>query len=188
MHKILTIIALCACVSSLSAQDTVLSVPTPAAPQQVIIQPQHFGYLAYSEVLKAMPEYQQAMKSLKDLKASYDQELQRAEQDFSKKFSEYIDGQKSFPENIMLKRQKELQQLMEQSMQFKSEAQELLAKAEAELLAPVHARLKQAITTVGKRHSYAYVLNIDGNTYPYISGEGEAEDCTDSVLSELGIK
>ena len=180
MHKILTIIALCACVSSLSAQDTVLSVPTPAAPQQVIIQPQHFGYLAYSEVLKAMPEYQQAMKSLKDLKASYDQELQRAEQDFSKKFSEYIDGQKSFPENIMLKRQKELQQLMEQSMQFKSEAQELLA--------PVHARLKQAITTVGKRHSYAYVLNIDGNTYPYISGEGEAEDCTDSVLSELGIK
>lgn len=188
MKKTLSIlIALYACAGTLSAQDTVLSVSSPA-PQQVVIQPQHFGYLSYNDVLRAMPEYTQAMKSLEELKKTYDQEMTRAEQDFSKKFAEYIDGQKSFPENIMLKRQKELQQLMEQSMQFKKEAQELLTKAEAELMEPVNTRLKEAITEVGKKRNYAYVLNTDANAYPYISGEGEAENCTDEVLIQLGIK
>lgn len=187
MKKTLILIALLSCAGMLSAQETVPSAPNEA-PQQIVIQPQHFGYLSYSEVLKSMPEHQQALKSLEELKATYDAEMSRAEQDFSKKFAEYIDGQKSFPENIMLKRQKELQQLMDQSMQFKKEAQELLTKAEEELMAPIHAKLKEAIATVGKSHGYAYVLNTDANAYPYICGEGEAEDCVDAVLTQLGIK
>lgn len=187
MRKAITLIALLSCAGFLSAQDSVPSASTPA-PQQVIIQPQHFGYLSYNDVLHAMPEYAQAMKSLEELQKTYDQEMARAEQDFSKKFTEYLDGQKSFPENIMLKRQKELQQLMEQSMQFKKEAQELLTKAESELMEPVRARLAEAIQIVGKKRNYAYVLNTDANAYPYISDEGEAENCTDAVLIQLGIK
>lgn len=186
MKHILTLIALFACASIVSAQEK--NASEPAAPQQVVIKPQHFGYLSYNDVMKAMPEYQEAQKSLEELKKSYDQEMARAEQDFSKKFAEYVDGQKSFPENIMLKRQKELQQLMEQSMQFKQEAQNLLTKAEAELMEPIHSRLKEAIAAVGKEHNYAYVLNTDANAYPYINGDGEAENCTDAVLTQLDIK
>ena len=169
MKNLLTLIALFSCACILSAQETVPTVST-TAPQQIVIKPQHFGYLSY------------------ELKKSYDSEMERAEQDFSKKFAEYIDGQRSFPENIMLKRQKELQLLMQQSMQFKQEAQELLAKAEAELMAPVRDRLNEAIQAVGKKRNYAYVLNTDANAYPYISGEGEAENCTDAVLIQLGVK
>ena len=178
-------ITLFACVGTMSAQETVHS-DFSAAPQQVIVQPQHFGYLSYNDVLHAMPEYAQAMKSLEELKKTYDHEVERSEQDFSKKFTEYLDGQKTFPENIMLKRQKELQQLMEQSLLFKKEAQELLTKAEKELMEPVHALLKEAINAVGKERNYAYVLNTDVNAYPYISDDGE--NCTDAVLIELGIK
>ena len=184
MKKILIFIALFACAGIIAAQETVLS--SSDTPQQVLIQPQHFGYLSYNDVLHAMPQYQQAIKSLEELKRTYDQEMKRSEQDFSKKFTEYLDGQKSFPENIMLKRQKELQQLMDQSLQFKKEAQELLTKAEEELMEPVHALLKEAIEAVGKKHNYAYVLNTDVNAYPYISGDGE--NCTDMVLTQLGIK
>ena len=213
MKKAIILIALCSCVGFVSAQDTSLlqrknfseinmedykdvALSTDSSmvdfnksnPQQVVIQPQHFGYLSYNDVLKAMPEYEQAMKGIAELKATYDQEMTRAEQEFSKKFAEYVDGQKSFPENIMLKRQKELQQLMEQSMQFKKEAQELLTNAEAELLAPVNEKLQNAIKAVGKQRNYAYVLNTDANAYPYISDSGEAENCTDAVLTQLGIK
>ena len=184
MKKILTLIALFACAGILSAQETVLS--SSDTPQQVLIQPQHFGYLSYNDVLHAMPQYQQAIKSLEELKRTYDQEMERSEQEFSKKFTEYLDGQKTFPENIMLKRQKELQQLMDQSLQFKKEAQELLTKAEEELMEPVHALLKEAIDAVGKKRNYAYVLNTDVNAYPYISGDGE--NCTDMVLTQLGVK
>ncbi|MBO7580050.1 MAG: OmpH family outer membrane protein [Bacteroidaceae bacterium] len=185
MNKTLILIVLFSCAGLLSAQETVQSV-SGNANQQAIIQPQHFGYLSYNDVLHAMPQYQQAMKSLEELKKTYDQEMERSEQDFSKKFTEYLDGQKTFPENIMLKRQKELQQLMEQSLQFQKEAQELLTKAEEELMNPVHTLLKDAINAVGKKRNYAYVLNTDVNAYPYISGDGE--NCTDAVLIQLGIK
>ena len=157
--------------------------------QYFVVSADAGSFLRASKILFTTQSHiSKAMKSLEELKKTYDQEMTRAEQDFSKKFAEYIDGQKSFPENIMLKRQKELQQLMEQSMQFKKEAQELLTQAEAELMEPVNTQLKEAITAVGKKRNYAYVLNTDANAYPYISAEGEAENCTDAVLIQLGIK
>ena len=75
MKKTLILIALLSCAGILSAQDTVLSV-SPDASSQVVIQPQHFGYLSYNDVLHAMPQYQQAMKSLEELKL---EDLEQAE-------------------------------------------------------------------------------------------------------------
>lgn len=141
-----------------------------------------FGYLSYKEVMSSMPEYIKAKVSLEKLKKYYDQEMNRAEQEFSKKFSEFIDGYKSFPENIMLKRQKELQQLMEQSMSFKDEAQKLLTKSELELMQPVYKLLNDAIQKIGTERNYSYILNTDANAYPFINTtNGQGEDITEAV-------
>lgn len=193
MIKTLTLIALLACAGLTSAQEAVPSVSLPeqqatedkTPATEVKLQP--FGYLSYDEVMHAMPEYAKAVKSLGELKDAYDKEAERAEQEFSKKFAEYLDGQKNFPENIMLKRQKELQLLMEQSTKFKKEAEALLANAEKELMEPVRKALNNAIYLVGKKNGYAYVLNTDANAYPYIDGS-VGEDCTDAVLTQMGIK
>lgn len=165
--------------------EAALQVAPEARPAAV---PQRFGYLSYNEILKVMPEYSQAMKNLEDLKASYDGEMTRAEQEFSKKYAEYIDGQASFTENIMLKRQKELQQLMEQSLAFKKEAQQLLIKAENDVMAPLHRRLKDAIAKAATNRNCAYVLNTDNNSYPFINPNSESEDITNYVLMQLGLK
>lgn len=188
MKKILTLTVLLVCANILLAQEAALTVSGNNAVQSAASASLRFGYLSYNDVLHAMPEYERAMKSLDELRSTYEQEMQRAEQEFSKKFTEYLDGQKSFPENIMLKRQKELQQLMQQSLQFKSEAEDRLQEAERELLEPVREALNEAIRTVGNKQGYAYVLNTDANAYPYISGDGMAEDCTDMVAAQLGIK
>lgn len=157
--------------------DTLETVETP-----IVIKQYKFGFISYNEVLKLMPEYIQAQESLEKLKKYYDEEMNRAEQEFSKKFSEYIDGYNSFPENIMLKRQKELQQLMEQSMAFKKEAETLLNKSEQDLMKPLHEKLSKAIKAVGIEHNYSYVLNTDGNTYPFINtNEDQGEDITEYV-------
>ena len=173
------------CAGFLSAQETVPSVSDNTI-QPSVFQHRPFGYLSWNDVLRAMPDYVQAQKSLEDLKKTCDGEMERAEQEFSKKFAEYIDGQKTFPENIMLKRQKELQLLMDQSLQFKKEAMEMLQKAEAEIMDPLNTKLQDAIIAVGKKRNYAYVLNTDNNAYPYIGEDGE--DCTDAVLIQLGVK
>ena len=141
-----------------------------------------FGYLSYDAVLKAMPSYAEAQKSFNDLKASYAKELERSESEFSKQFAEYVDGQKTFPENILLKRQKELQQLMEQSLTFKQEAQQLLDKAEKELMQPVHQKLKEALYKIGSERGYDYILNTDNNSYPFVNNQ-TGEDITAEAIS-----
>ena len=83
--------------------------------QNVLPKPK-FGYLSYSEVIKLMPEYVRAQEKLNLLQQRYDEELARADNEFNLKFSEFLEGQKNFPENILLKRQKELQDLMEKNL------------------------------------------------------------------------
>lgn len=183
--NILTLVALLSFATFVSAQDAVLPASETTG-ETAAAKATKFGYFSYNETMKEMSEYAIAMKNLEELKVSYDKELTRAEKDFSKKFAEFVDGQKSFPENIMLKRQKELQQLMEQSLQFKKEAQDLLAKAEKDVMAPIHERLAAAIKAVGAENGYIYILNTDANAYPYISGE--AEDCTDKILEKLNAQ
>ena len=144
-----------------------------------------FGYLSYGEALKQMPLYADAQKSLEQLKTTYKQELDRSEQEFSKLFEEYVDGQKSFPENILLKRQKELQQLLEQTLAFKDETQRLLTNAEAELMLPVNKQLNEAIAKVARQKGLAFVLNTDDNNCPYVNGN-MGENITAEVIESVG--
>ncbi|MBQ9363360.1 MAG: OmpH family outer membrane protein [Bacteroidaceae bacterium] len=167
------------------AQEAALSDSTRVVVERIIVQPQHFGFLSYQEVLKSMPEYAAAIASLEELKKTYDQELVRAEQDFSRKFYEFVDGQKNFPENIMLKRQKELQQLMDESIKFKEEAKKLLTESEEQLMSPLYERLKNVLREVGLEQNYSFILNTDNNSYPFINTTGEGEDCTDIVKAKL---
>lgn len=172
-------------VANLSAQEAAQTASNAAAPANTIIQIQHFGYCSYNELLQSMPEYAGAMAKLENLKKTYDNELARAEEDFSRKFYEFVEGQKTFPENIMLKRQKELQQLMEESMAFKDEAKRLLNQAQEELMIPLHRKLKDAMREVGLEHNYSYILNTDNNSYPFVNTTGEAEDCSAFVKAKL---
>ncbi len=169
----------------LRAQEVAQTTSNTDAPATTIVQMQHFGYMSYNELLQSMPDYAEAMVKLENLKKTYDNELERAEADFSRKYYEFVEGQRSFPDNIMLKRQKELQQLMEESMQFKDEAKRLLNQAEEELMYPLHKRLKDALREVGLEHNYAYILNTDNNAYPFVNTTGEAEDCTELVKAKL---
>ena len=146
-----------------------------------------FGYLSYDSVLWQMPEYAQAQQSVTDLKAKYDKEATRSEEEFQRKFSEFLQGQKDFPENILVKRQAELQTLMETGISFRREARQLLSKAQRDLVANVEAKLNEAIRAVGEERGYDYIVNTDGNAYPYIN-PACGEDITDAVLIQLGLK
>lgn len=138
---------------------------------EVVLSKPKFGYLSYSEVIRLMPEYALAQEKLNLLQQRYDEELTRADKEFNQKFAEFLEGQKTFPENILLKRQKELQDLMEKSIQFKSEMKALLEQARKDFCAPVEEKLNSLIAEVAEQLHLEYVLNTDNNSYPYISKE-----------------
>lgn len=74
-----------------------------------------FGYLSCDSVLHSMPEYNAAMKNLKELKAKYDSEMKRVEDEFNNKYELFLEGQSDFAPSIRQKRQAELQELMEKT-------------------------------------------------------------------------
>lgn len=146
-----------------------------------------FATVDYDAVLKQMPEYTKAQEFLADLKAKYDKEATRGEEEFQKKFSDFLQGQKEFPENILVKRQAELQTLMEAGIKFRKEAQQLLKKAESESLNSVKAKLNDVINTVGTEGGYAFVLNTSKDTCPFVN-PAVGDDVTKLVLKHLGIQ
>ena len=189
MNRTIVTVALLALTTMVSAQEVADAHEASAASsavETITVRKAHFGFLSYDEALKSMPEYIIVEQAMEDLKNKYNQEMARAEQEFTKKYSEYIDGQRTFPENIMLKRQKELQQLMDQSLAFKNEAKETLAKAQKDAMEPLYKRLNGILKAVGTSRGYSYILNTDGNTYPFINtAAGEGEDITEIVKMEL---
>ena len=54
-----------------------------------------FGYLSYNVVMQAMPEYAAMQSSMAELREKYEAEQKRVEDDFNKKYEEFLDGQKS---------------------------------------------------------------------------------------------
>ncbi len=195
MKKLLFVMAAMFAATALNAQTednqpVVTSVEdsvTTVVADTTITEVQKFGYLSYNAILKAMPDYAVAQKSISDLKQKYDEEMKRTEQDFTKKFNEFIDGQKNFPENIMLKRQKELQMLMDEGLKFKDEVKKLLTNAEAELMKPVYQKLNDILSAIGTEHDYMYILNTDANAYPFMNMK-YGEDVTAAVKEKLGIE
>lgn len=145
-----------------------------------------FGYISYDAVCRQMSQYSQAQKKLEDLKAKYEQESVRNEEEFQRKFNGFLQGQKDFPSNILQKRQAELQDVMEKSIAFRQEAVELLNKAEKEFMQDVYNKLNAAIKAVALEYGYAFVLNIDDNAAPYINPE-IGDNVTDLVRAELGM-
>ena len=128
-----------------------------------------FGYLSYDKMLRGMADYATAQQRIKNIREQYNKEAEYNEDKFFKMYAEYIQGQKTFPEEIMLKRQKELQVAMDQGIAFRKDAEKLLTETEAELLKPLQDKLNNAIATVAKERKLAFVANTDGNAYPFVN-------------------
>ncbi len=148
--------------------------------------PAKFGYLSYNTIFKEMPEYAVAQKKLNELKSKYDKEAARSESEFERKFAEFLQGQKDFPDNILKKRQNELQELLEESVRFKEEAQNLLKQAEKDLQADMLYILNEAIRAVGIEKGYSFILNTDGNICPFIN-TSSGEDASNYVREKLKL-
>lgn len=160
-----------------------LAMPLMAVAQQGKAK---FGYVSYRQLYLVMPEYTVAQQNMDSLRVKFDAEIARSEKEFQEKFAEFLQGQKEFPANILLKRQKELQDLMEKGIAFRQEVQKLLAEAEAELLSEVSKQLQDALNAVGTEKNYMFILNTDDNAVPFIN-VAFGEDATEWVKQKLQV-
>lgn len=157
-------------------QSTAQYAGTPQGGQQL-----RFGYLSYDAALKAMPGYAAAQRNLESLKAQYDTEMKRSEDEFNEKYEEFLSVQGQLDAPILRKRQAELQELLGKGVSFKAEAARLLRQAEASLYAPLRKELDAVLRKVGQERGYAFILNTDGNALPFVN-KAYGEDITETVI------
>lgn len=156
-------------------------------PMGAMAQTLKFGHVNTIEVIQIMPEYEKAIADLKDLEKKYTDEIRRAEDEFNRKYTEYIQQQDSLPKNIAERRQKELQDLMERGQQFQQEVQENLQKAQQEMTAPIFTKVENALKAVGEEGGYIYIFDLGRTSIPYVSSQ-LSTDVTAALKAKLGIK
>ena len=143
-----------------------------------------YGRLNYASLITSMPEYTQVQEQLSSLRQQYEKEAAYNEANFKRLFADFLQGQKDFPQNIMLKRQRELQDAMEKSLAFRRSCDSLLVKAEADLLSPLVLKLNEAIQTVGMERGYECIVNTAAGTHPFLH-PSLTEDAAPFVLQKL---
>jgi outer membrane protein len=143
-----------------------------------------FGYLSIDSVLQSMPEYAQMQQDMATMRQQYEAEMKRVENDFNKKYEEFLDGQKNFPKTILQKRQSELQEMLDKNIAFKKESLQMLNDTEKTQKDVILMMIDMAVKTIGMQRGYAFILNTDANATPWLN-PALGEDITGAVKEML---
>ena len=143
-----------------------------------------FGYLSYDLALKSMKEYATVQMRMDSLRSAFNAEMQRVEDEFNRKYEDFLDGQKDFPRTILLKRQTELQEMLQKNVAFKQQSVQEMKDTEAQLMAPLRIHLNEAIATIAREQGLALVINTDANACPFID-PAMGVDINETVVKKL---
>ena len=143
-----------------------------------------FGFLSYYSVRQSMKDYAEMQQQVAAMRSAYEAEMKRVEDDFNKKYEEFLDGQKNFPKTILQKRQSELQEMLDKNIAFKNESLRILEETEAQLMESINLMVKICVQQVGQKHGYAFILNTDADALPWLNPE-IGEDITEEVKALL---
>lgn len=144
------------------------------------------AYINSDELLEAFPERKQATEQLLILSEEYKKELDLMQNEYNKKYSDYITYQASLAENIKLRRMQELTELENRMQEFMEMAQKDIEFQEKERIEPLKKRISEAIHAVGLERNYTVIYDLADSGIAFISPR--AEDASPFVKQKLGIR
>ena len=152
-------------------------------PLGAIAQEVKIAFVKTQEVFMAMPEVSGMEKQMADLNEKYRVELKQMQDEYQKKYSNFVAQQDSLTENIKMRRMQELQDMEQRTQNFIQISQQDFQKKQGELFTPIQDKLKNAIKAVGDEKGYIYILDPQIVLY-----QGNAAvDATQFVKAKLGI-
>ena len=119
-----------------------------------------FGTVNSQEIFMLMPEKATAEQTLQDINKKYEDEFVKIQEEFTKKYKEYMALGDTIPETIRARRMQEV--------------------------APIQQKLMDAIKSVGAEGKFTYIFDL---AYPIVIYQGApSEDVTPLVKAKLGLK
>jgi outer membrane protein len=152
-------------------------------PLSVVAQEVKIAYVTVQEIFAAMPELSSIEKQLTDLNEKYTQELKAMQDEYQKKYADYVAQQDSLTENIKLRRMQEIDDIRARMENFVPIAQQDMQKKQEELYKPVQERIQNAIKAVGEEKGYTYILDPQ----VFLFTGDNAINATQFVRAKLGI-
>lgn len=148
--------------------------------------PQQIAFVNSDEVLELLPDKKKASDKLTDLNNKYKAELQIMQNDYNKKYSDFISYQTSMAENIRLRRMQELYEIEKNIKDFMKIAQEDIDAQEKELLIPLRKKVKDAIYQVGIEQKFICIYDLANPSIVFVTPD--AVNITALVKQKLGIR
>ncbi|MCC8198776.1 MAG: OmpH family outer membrane protein [Tannerellaceae bacterium] len=152
-------------------------------PLGVFAQEAKIAYVNVAEIFNAMPEMAAIEQQMAELNEKYTTELRQMQDEYTKKYQDFVAQQDSLTENIKLRRMQEIEDIRARMDNFIPIAQQDVQQKQQELVTPVQEKIQSAITAVGEENGYTYV--VDPSVFHYISPN--AIDATQLVRRKLGI-
>lgn len=144
------------------------------------------AFVNTNELLEAVPEKVEASKTIEELSKKYKEELQVMQNDYNKKYSDFISYQTSMAESIRNRRMQELYELEKAINEFMKIAQEDIDNQEKTLIEPLRQRVKDAIYQVGIEHGFVCIYDLANPTIAFVTPN--ATNANALVKQKLGVQ
>ncbi len=147
---------------------------------------QQIAFVNSNELLETIPEKESATNSINILNQKYKEELQVMQNDYNKKYSDFISYQNTMAENVRLRRMQELYELERQINNFMKVAQEDIQNQEQTLITPLRQKVRDAIYQVGIEQGFVCIYDLANPAIAFVTPE--ATNATALVKKKLGVK
>jgi outer membrane protein len=138
------------------------------------------------DIINSLPDKTSASERLNTLSENYKQELQIMQNEYNKKYSDFITYQQALAESIKLRRMQELTDLENRIQNFTKLAQKDIDEHEQLLLEPIKIKVNDAIEAVGIEQNFTVIYDLDDSGIVFVSPN--AIDANLLVKSKLGVK
>ncbi len=146
------------------------------------------GHVSTEAIMKQLPDAQDAQKQLDALTAGWQEDLNKMQADWKKKYEEYDKKKLIMTDQRRADAERELRELDQKMADFRNQKfgqnGELFAK-QNELMKPVQDRVFKAIQDVAVEEGYDYVLDKSGEILMMYANP--KYDLTDKVLAKLKV-
>ena len=157
-----------------------------AFPMLLSAQTLKVGLVDLNTVMAAMPEMTQAQTKLQDVQKKYQDEAQKLEDEMKRLYDEFQRMPDTELPAIKERKARELQDYQQKMQNFEQSAMQDLQKMQNELMAPIVAKINQAVESVGKEGAYSLIQVKEPQLTLYYANP--VVDITNDVKAKLGIK
>ena len=146
------------------------------------------GYFSSGAIMKELPDAIDAQKQLDDLVATWQQELNKMQEDWKKKFDDYDKRKLIMTDQRRADTERELQEMDKKIVEFRNQKfgqnGELFVK-QNDLMKPVQDRIFKAVQTVAEEEAYDYVFDKSGDIL--LMYANIKYDLTQKIFAKLNV-